>query len=100
MNFVKVSFVTLLFQLTGSSLLILRNVPDVLARALSADTHAKRVFTVLIIPAIPLFICPPRLLTIPCPVALARLVRAAQLLPYAVTYIGTLLGLLLKLTDA
>jgi len=92
-------FETLLFQLAGSSLLILRNVPDVLASTLSADTHAKRVFAVLIIPAVPLIICPPRPLTKSLS-ARARLVRAAQLLPYAVPHVGTLLGLPLELTDA
>jgi len=57
-------FLSLLFQLAGSALFILRNVLDVVARTLSSHTHAKGVFAILIIPTVPLRISPPRLLTI------------------------------------
>jgi len=93
------NFVSLLFQLAGSALFIFRNVPDVLASTLSAHTHAKRVFAILIIPAVPLPICPPRLLTKSLS-AVARLFCTAQFLAYAVPQVGALLWLPLKLTDA
>jgi len=50
-------------------------------------------------PAVPLTICPPGLLAKSLS-AVARLVGAAQLLPYAISQVGALLCLPLKLADA
>jgi len=76
---------------------------DVLASTLSADTHAKSVFTILIIPAVPLTIIShpiePRLVTISLSAG-AKLVGTAQLLPYTVLKVGTLLFLLHRLAEA
>jgi len=92
-------FLSLLFQLAGSALFILRNVLDVVASTLSSHTHAKRVFAILIIPTVIVLICPPRLLAISLR-AVARLLGTAQFLAYAVPQVGALLGLLLELADA